>query len=193
MPFLIFISPHQSIMISHHRKDSHMRFSIALLVATLFLQPSAPAQGKKSAAAQNKVLVKKAYDWFNSSSWDSLATIIASDYIEHNPDQGQKPGFDGLKAQFQQYYATFPDMKMEMKDITAEGDKVMTRVVITGTMKGKMGDTSPNGKQIEVEMLEELRMKDGKMVERWGVFDAMKMMAQLGMMPAPDSTKGEKK
>jgi steroid delta-isomerase-like uncharacterized protein len=173
-----------------------MRLSIAVLVivlAGLFHQPSSSAQGKKSASAQNKVLVKKAYDWFNSKSWDSLATIIAADYIEHNPDQGQKPGFDGLKAQFQQYYATFPDMKMEMKDITAEGDRVMTRVVITGTMTGKMGDVPSNGKKMDVDMLEELRIKDGKMVERWGVFDAMKMMTQLGMMPPPDAPKGEKK
>src|SRR5689334_13272110 len=120
-----------------------MRFTmsvIALFVVCAILQPMARSQAKKSVAAQNKMLVKKAYDWFNSNSWDSLATIIAADYIEHNPDQGQKPGFDGLKAQFAQYCATFPDMKMVMKDITAEGDRVMTRVVITGTMTGKMGD-----------------------------------------------------
>src|SRR6266481_5527491 len=118
---------------------------VSLFLTCAFLQPTAAAQGKKSSTAQNKVLAKKAYDWFNSNNWDSLATIIAADYIEHDPDQGQKPGFEGLKAQFQQYYATFPDMKMEMEDIAAEGDKVMTRVVITGTMKGKMGDTPPNG------------------------------------------------
>ncbi len=104
---------------------------VSLFLTCAFLQPTAAAQGKKSSTAQNKVLAKKAYDWFNSNNWDSLATIIAADYIEHDPDQGQKPGFEGLKAQFQQYYATFPDMKMELKDIAAEGDKVMTRVIIT--------------------------------------------------------------
>src|SRR5258706_8040830 len=161
----------------------------ALFVVCALLHTSAAAQSKKSAAAQNKMLVKKAYDWFNSNSWDSLATIIASDYIEHNPDQGQKPGLDGLKAQFQQYYTTFPDMKMEVKGIAAEGDRVMTRVGITGTMTGKMGDAPPNGKKMDVDMLEELRIKDGKMVERWGVFDAMKMMTQLGMLPAPNAPK----
>ena len=173
-----------------------MRFSIAVLVlfvAGLFLQPSAAAQGRKSSTAQNKVVVKKAYEWFNSNSWDSLATVIASDYIEHDPDQGQKPGFDGLKAAFALYAATFPDMKMDMKEIAAEGDMVMTRLVITGTMKGKMGDTPPNGKKIDVEMFEQLRIKDGKMVERWGVFDAMKMMTQLGMMPLPGAPADEKK
>src|SRR6266849_7802363 len=173
-----------------------MRLSIAVLalfVAGALLQPSSEAQSKKSATAQNKALVKKAYEWFNSNNWDSLATIITADYIEHDPDQGQKPGFDVLKAQFGQYYTTFPDMKMELKDIAAEGDRVMTRVVVTGTMKGKMGEAPPNGKKMDVEMLEELRIKDGKMVERWGVFDAMKMMTQLGMMPPPDAPKGDKK
>ncbi len=173
-----------------------MRLSIAVLVVVVagaFLQPCAAGQSRKSSTAQNKVLVTKAYGWFNSNNWDSLATIIASDYIEHDPDQGQKPGFDGLKAQFAQYTATFPDMVMDLKEIAAEGDRVLTRVVVTGTMKGKMGDTPPNGKKMDVEMFEELRIKDGKMVERWGVFDGMKMMIQLGMMPAPGASKDDKK
>ena len=164
---------------------------LAVLVAVALLQPSSVAQGKKSSAAQNKMLVKKAYGWFNSNSWDSLETVIAPDYIEHDPDQGQKPGFDGLKAQFQQYTATFPDMKMDMKEIAADGDMVLTRVVVTGTMKGKMGDLPPNGKKMEVEMFEQLRINNGVMVERWGVFDSMKMMAQLGLMPPPDAPKDE--
>src|SRR5258707_14911302 len=166
---------------------------LAVLITGAILQPAASAQDGKSASAPSKAIVKKAYDWFNSNSWDSLATIIASDYVEHDPDQGQKPGLDGLKAQFQQYYATFPDMKMELKEIATDGDMVMTRVVITGTMKGKMGDAPPNGKSMDVEMFEQLRIKDGKMVERWGVFDSMKMMTQLGMMPSPGASKDEKK
>ena len=82
---------------------------------------------------------------------------------------------------------------MELKEIATDGDMVMTRVVITGTMKGKMGDAPPNGKKMDVEMFEQLRIKDGKMVERWGVFDSMKMMTQLGMMPSPGTSKEEKK
>ena len=166
---------------------------LAVVVAGVLVPPAATAQGGKSSAAHNKALVKKAYEWFNSNNWDSLATVIASDYIEHDPDQGQKPGFDGLKAQFAQYGATFPDMKMDLKEIAVEGDMVLTRVEITGTMKGKMGDMPPNGKTMDVEMFEQLRLKDGKMVERWGVFDAAKMMAQLGLMPPSGPPTDDKK
>src|ERR1041385_3836332 len=134
---------------------------LALILATAILQHEAGAQGKKSAAAQNIARVKQAYVWFNADAWDSLATIIAADFIDHDPDQGQKPGLDGLKAQFAQYRATFPDMKMELKDFAAAGDIVMTRVVITGTMKGKMGEMPPNGKKMNVEMFEQLRIKEG--------------------------------
>jgi predicted ester cyclase len=166
---------------------------LAVFVAVACLQPSASAQSKKSSTLQNIVSVKKAYEWFNADQWDSLATIIASDYIEHDPDQGQKPGFEGLKLAFQGYRTAFPDMKMELKDIMAEGNMVMTRLVITGTNSGKMGEAPPTGKKMDVEMFETLRIKDGKMVERWGVFDSMKMMAQLGMMPSPDAAKDDKK
>lgn len=173
-----------------------MRFAIAVLaivVCSVLVQPVSAAEKGKSSPAHNKALTKKCYGWFTSNNWDSLATVIAKDYVEHDPDQGQKPGLDGLKTQFQQYRATFPDLKMEAKEIQAEGDMVMARVVISGTMTGSMGDTPPNGKKIEVEMFEQLRYKEGKVVERWGVFDSMKMMGQLGMLPAPDAPKESKK
>jgi steroid delta-isomerase-like uncharacterized protein len=173
-----------------------MRSSIAvlaLLMAMAFVLPSSASAKGKSTPAHNKATVKKAYGWFNTNNWDSLATIIAPDYVEHDPDQGQGPGFEGLKAQFKQYMTTFPDMKMEAKEVVAEGDMVLARVLITGTMKGAMGNMPANNKKMEVEMFEQIRLKDGKAVERWGVFDTMKMMAQLGLMPPPDAPKEGKK
>jgi predicted ester cyclase len=173
-----------------------MRITIAVLaviIAGACLQPGASAQNSGSPKTVQKADIAKAYVWFTSDSWDSLATLIASDFIDHDPDQGQKPGLDGLKAQFAQYRSTFPDMKLDLKDVLLDGDIAMTRVEITGTMNGKMGDMPPNGKKMDVQMFEKLRFKDGKMVERWGVFDSMKMMTQLGMMPPPGPPPAEKK
>ena len=165
-----------------------MRSIVSFIVVTAFVvmaHSGFAAQKGRTSSAQNKATAKKMYGWFNADNWDSVATVIPADYIEHDPDQGQKPGLDGLKEMFKQYRATFPDLKMELKDISADGDLVMTRVVITGTMNGKMMEMPPNGKKMEVEMFEQMRFKDGKAVEHWGVFDSMKMMTQLGLMPGP--------
>ena len=40
-----------------------------------------------------------------------------------------------------------------------------------------------NGKQIKVEGIDIVRIKDGKAVEHWGVTDTMTMMQQLGVVP----------
>jgi predicted ester cyclase len=40
-----------------------------------------------------------------------------------------------------------------------------------------------SGKCIEVSGIDIARLKDGRMVEHWGIFDGMAMMGQLGLMP----------
>ena len=80
-------------------------------------------------------------------------------------------------------------MKMTVKDMLGDGECVMVRANITGTMTGKMGEMPPNGKKMDVTMFEMLRFKNGKMVERWGVFNSMKMMTQLGMMGGEEKKK----
>ena len=143
------------------------------------------ASKPKSGSGSPVAVVKKSYSFLNAGQWDSLDSVIEANYTEHDPDQGQKPGLAGMKEIMKGYASTFPDMKLSVDNIMSNGDLVMAKVTVTGTMTGKMGDAPPNGKKMDVSMYEMFRVKNGKIVERWGLFDSMKMLAQLGMMPAP--------
>ena len=61
----------------------------------------------------------------------------------------------------------------------------MALVTMTGTNSGPMGQMPATNKQINVGGIDVLVIHDQKASERWGFFDTMKMMEQLGMMPAP--------
>jgi len=144
----------------------------------------------------NKTLMKQMYDGFNTDDWTNLASIIAADYTEHNPDPGQKPGFQGLKETFAQYRTAFPDYRFTVNHLIAEGDWVCAHYRWTGTNSGSMMGSPATGKPVSVEGYDLVRIADGKMVEHSGVFDYAGMLMQLGKMPMPtmpvDSTQDKK-
>ena len=67
----------------------------------------------------------------------------------------------------------------------AEGDRVVNRVLVRGTHKGKYMGMPGSGKTVEIGGIDILRMVNGKAAERWGYFDDVKLMQQLGAMPDP--------
>ena len=76
-------------------------------------------------------------------------------------------------------------MRLTVEDMIAEGDKVVDRVIVRGTHEGELMGIPATGKQVEVVEMHISRIADGKIVERWGQWDAMGMMQQIGAVPEP--------
>ena len=86
---------------------------------------------------------------------------------------------------FRMYVAAFPDLRMTPEDVLASGDKVVVRVRATGTHEGEFMGVPATGKSIDVQAIDIVRFEDdGLAHEHWGVFDAMTMMQQLGVVPS---------
>jgi steroid delta-isomerase-like uncharacterized protein len=141
--------------------------------------------------AAMKEHVQKFYDQvFNAHNVDMIDSFVTADFIDHNPDQGRSgKGIADLKASFKEFFAAFPDVHITTNFMVAEGDKVMAHVTMTGTNSGTnsgpmMGMPATN-KQVNVDGIDLIMIKDGKATERWGFFDTMKFMTQMGMMPPP--------
>ena len=116
-----------------------------------------------------------------------------ADFIEHSdentvfyPPAG--PSLQGTEA-FKQwvllYRNAFPDLHFTIEDQIAEGDKVVTRWTARGTHKCKLMGISPTGKQVTVTGINFSHIVGGLYVEFWTNFDALGMMQQLGVIPAP--------
>ncbi|HZD60696.1 MAG TPA: ester cyclase [Anaerolineae bacterium] len=108
--------------------------------------------------------------------------FVAPDAVEHNPETGQTLDLEGAKQYAKGVYRAFPDLKEVVKDMVAEGDKVATRSVATGTHKGEFSGIPPTGKTFSVDYFEIYRVVDGKIVEHWWVLDRYKMLVQLGVI-----------
>lgn len=81
------------------------------------------------------------------------------------------------------YSEAFSDRQFIVKDQIAEGDKVVTRCTWRGVHTGDFLDLAPTGKQTEISVFFVQRIKDGKIVEQWFLFDQLSMMQQLGLVP----------
>ncbi len=75
----------------------------------------------------------------------------------------------------------FSDWKAEVEQLVAEGDFVVSRLRVSGTHTGDLMGMGPTGKKVDLKgVLNMMRIRNGKVVEEWEVFDEMLFMKQLG-------------
>jgi len=84
-------------------------------------------------------------------------------------------------------HAAFPDMKLSVDDVIAEGDKVVTRWTMTGTHKGVsrqsvLGEVKPTGKSVKVQGITIHQLANGVIVNSWGVTGKLEALQQLGLV-----------
>ncbi len=128
--------------------------------------------------------LRRLYDAINAGDVDGFGDLMADDFVEHEETPGLAPTKDGVKEFFRMYIGAFPDLHFDAEDVLASGDKVVGRVRITGTHQGEFMGMPATGKSIDVQAIDIIRFDDGGLArEHWGVFDAMAMMQQLGVVP----------
>jgi steroid delta-isomerase-like uncharacterized protein len=128
--------------------------------------------------------LRRFYDSINAGEVDGFGGLLADDFVEHEETPGLAPTKEGVKEFFRMYIAAFPNLRFDVEDILASGDKVVARVRVTGTHEGEFMGMPATGKGVDVQAIDIVRFgDDGLAHEHWGVFDAMAMMQQLGVVP----------
>ena len=128
--------------------------------------------------------IRRFYDLINAGDIDGFGELLADDFVEHEETPGLAPTKEGVMAFFRGSRAAFPDMRMDAQDVFASGDKVTARVHLTGTHRGPFMGMPATGKQVDIGLIDIMRMgDDGLCHEHWGVMDALAMMQQIGAVP----------
>jgi steroid delta-isomerase-like uncharacterized protein len=144
------------------------------------------AQGGHSMSTeQNKATMRAIPEQiFNEGNLDAADRLFATDYIEHVPVlPGLPAGLAGFKVYVTAVRSAFPDLRLIIEDLVAEGDKVVMRATARGTHRGEFMGIPPTGKQISVTEIHICRFADGKVVEHWANSDQLGMLQQLGVVP----------
>lgn len=68
-------------------------------------------------------------------------------------------------------------------DMVAEDDLVATYKTFTGTHAGTFMGIPATGRRASFDAFDLMRLRDGKVVDHWVVFDGAGLMRQLGVLP----------
>jgi steroid delta-isomerase-like uncharacterized protein len=82
----------------------------------------------------------------------------------------------------------FPDLRLTVEEMLAEGDKAAVRWTWTGTHKGEWGGVAPTNRKVNQTGLSMMRMRAGKIVDEFVAADRYSVMHQLGVMPERPSS-----
>ncbi len=137
----------------------------------------------------NKALDRRGFEevW-NKGNLAVVDELNDANVVTHNPPGPPLRGTEAFKQFVLMYRRAFPDMQLTIEDQIAEGDKVVTRWTARGTHQGELMGIPPTGKQATVTGITVGRVVNGKFVESWSNFDALGLMQQLGVVPAPGQT-----
>jgi predicted ester cyclase len=125
---------------------------------------------------------------FTEEIWDKgnfkiADEILSINFIDHDPVTGQLPGLIGYKQMVKDFRNAFPDLRVKNEDVIVEGNKVVVRWTANGKHSGQLMNIPPTNKQVILKGIDILLVENNKITERWGEYDALGMLSQLGVLP----------
>ena len=130
----------------------------------------------------NKQLIRRWYEvvW-NQQSETGIDEMLAPDCRAHGLSGGDAPliGTEGFKAFHRKFCNAFPDLKISVEDVVAEGDKVAARWKATMTHSGDSLGFPASGKKTTMDGSTLVIIRNGKIAEGWNHMDMGGLFAQL--------------
>jgi steroid delta-isomerase-like uncharacterized protein len=136
-------------------------------------------------AEYNKTLVRRFVE--EAQTRHNLAAIdeyLSPEFVDHSVPPGLPPDREGVRMQFTMFITALPDLQAIIHDQVADDEKVVTRKTLRGTHQGDLMGIPPTGKTVDIEVIDILRVKDGKITDHWNNVDRLGLMQQLGVIPA---------
>ena len=133
----------------------------------------------------NKAVIRRIIDGLNQKDVAVLDELCTPDFVSHDPANPQVRSREDYKQWFTGFTAAFPDLHFSLEDILAEGDKVAYRYTLRATHSRSWRGAAATGKPITITGISITRLRDGKSAELWSNTDALGLVQQLGLMPAP--------
>lgn len=139
---------------------------------------------------ENKRIIERLYtDGINRHD----AAAAASFYAANAKNHGRPVGREGMREVFETLFSTFPDFHYRVEETTTEADRVVCKVIMTGTHLGQplplpaafggmLAGVAPTGRKVEVLQFHSFRVRDGAISEHSAVRDDLGMCKQLGLI-----------
>lgn len=141
----------------------------------------------------SNALIHRLYDEaINRQDAVAAAAFYTTGAINHRHQVGRA----GMQKVFEALFSTFPDFNYRILEETAEGDRVVCKVMMTGThlgqptalpeiFSGMLAGVAPTRKRVEVLQFHSFRVSGSQISEHAAVRDDLGMLLQLGLVRRP--------
>lgn len=135
-------------------------------------------------STENKVIVRRFLaEGIERGDPVAFDGLLAPDVVDHAAAPGLPAGGEGWKQNRAIMAAGFPDLRFAIEDLLADGDKVVARMVFTGTHRGDFFGLPATGRTVTISSIHIFRIDNGRIVEHWANSDDLEMLRQLGVVP----------
>ncbi|MCM8738938.1 ester cyclase [Azospirillum sp. A1-3] len=129
----------------------------------------------------NKELVRRFnIEVIQNGNEAAFNALMAPDFINHAAPQGMPNGPESMWNTFQNILRpALSGLRVTIHDQIAEGDKVTTRKTISGVHSGTLAGIPATGRDVTIDVIDIVRVRDGKYAEHWGLNTLSNVLASL--------------
>lgn len=134
---------------------------------------------------RNKAVIRRFVEEVqNQKNWEVYDELNDPEFVNHSAPPGMTDR-EGSKQYLDAFLGGFPDCRVTIDDMIAEGDQVVTKKTFRGTHTGEFAGIPPTGKPVTLQYVDIMRVRDGRITEHWLSMDQLSFMQQLGVLPVP--------
>jgi steroid delta-isomerase-like uncharacterized protein len=134
---------------------------------------------------ESKTVVRRWFDAINRHDLGGVGEVVAEDAtwdvpIAAEPLRGRAAVQDLVGG----FLTAFSDLKLEITEQIAEGDRVVTYVTASGTNDGELLGMPARGNHVTWKVIHTHTVRDGELKEDFVLFDRLALMERLQATPA---------
>jgi predicted SnoaL-like aldol condensation-catalyzing enzyme len=135
--------------------------------------------------ANKQVVSTFMQDVLDGHHGDHAGLYLSDDMQWHGGSVGTVAGGNNVGGLMTQVVTSIPDLKAEVKDIFGQGDEVVVRVVVSGTLQAALLGVAGTGQKVQWDAIDLYHLANGKIVEEWASEDFTSFLNTAGAYKAP--------
>ncbi|PHV07469.1 ester cyclase [Janthinobacterium sp. BJB412] len=145
--------------------------------------PQHIASAASSPELEAVMLAARRYAAFWNSGDPAYAEqALAVDFTDRTLPPGREQGLPGPLQASRTFRGAVPDLKVEVTDMVAAGDRVTVRLHFTGHFTGQFGKVQGKGQAIDFQAFDLYRVVKGRIADNWHLEDNLTLLQQMGVV-----------
>jgi steroid delta-isomerase-like uncharacterized protein len=136
-------------------------------------------------AANKKVVLAFLEDVLAEHNGDHAANYLTEDIQFHAGTVGTVTGRANVAGLLTSVVTSIPDLHPALQDIVGERDRVVVRLVVSGTQTGPLLGIPASGRHVQWDAVDVYQLKGGKISQEWAAEDLTAILNDTGTYKAP--------